>query len=223
MKRCAMQALAALNLGLIVLLAWLWFDQDGQIRDIRWTAPVAIKPDFSNERRSASVQEPATSMALVLATLERPLLSPSRRPPPVVAATTTAEPPADPLANVLIQGIFSGDGIGGIIARVDGIPKRISINESVGSWTLKGIDERNVTFVRKDETRIVQLVRAKEAPPTAAPTTAGGPAPAQPPGPQAMAAGSTAAAQAAQDAVRERYRRRNEVRARAGLPPVSIP
>ncbi|MDO9315223.1 MAG: hypothetical protein Q7T97_11820 [Burkholderiaceae bacterium] len=222
MKRYTMHALVVLDVALLGVLAWLWFDQNGQPRGVDWTPPVAIQPDFSGAPRSNSESSPA-SMALVLDTLERPLFSPNRRPPPpIVAASSTPEPPPDPLANVLIQGIFSGDGVGGIMARVDGVPRRISINETIGSWMLKNIDERNVTFVRKDETRVVQLQRAKEAPPPTL-NTANAPAPSpQPAGPQALTAGN-AATQAAQESVRDRYRRRNEARAKAGMPPVSLP
>ncbi|MFM9914925.1 MAG: hypothetical protein ACKVOX_03875 [Rhizobacter sp.] len=221
MKRYATHALVVLDVALLGALAWLWFDPNGQLRGVEWTPPVAIRPDLSGASRLPS-ETTKTSMALVLDTLERPLFSPSRRPaPPIVTASAAPEPPPDPLANVLIQGIFSGDGVGGIMARVDGVPRRISINETIGSWMLKGIDERNVTFVRKDETRVVQLQRAKEAPPPALNTASPAPGP-QPAGPQAMAAGN-AAAQAAQESVRDRYRRRNEARAKAGMPPVSLP
>lgn len=222
MKRYTTYALVVLDVALLGVLAWLWFDQNGQPRGVDWSPPVAIQPDLSGVSSAPSGPSPA-SMALVLETLERPLFSPSRRPPPLTGAVSAApEPPPDPLANVLIQGIFSGDGVGGIMARVDGVPRRISINETIGSWMLKGIEERNVTFVRKDETRVVQLQRAKEVlPPTL--NTASSPAPSpQPAGPQAMTAGN-AAAQAAQESVRDRYRRRNEVRAKAGLPPVALP
>ncbi|MDL2338716.1 MAG: hypothetical protein QFE16_12825, partial [Pseudomonadota bacterium] len=112
MKRYAVHALVVLNLLLAGVLVWLWIDQDGQLRDVRWTPPLAIKPDFSTATHAASIPH-RTDMTLVLATLERPLFSPSRRPPPpIVAAPIAPEPAPDPLGNVLIQGIYSGPETG---------------------------------------------------------------------------------------------------------------
>lgn len=218
MKRYTTHALIVLNVLLAAVLAWLWVDQDGRLRDVTWAPPVAIKPDFSTAPRASS-RPPRVDMSLVVATLDRPLFSPSRRPPPpVVAASAAPEPPPDPLANVLIQGLYSGAGTGGIIASVDGVSKRISINEKIGDWTLKSIEERDVKFVRNDESRVVQLLRARPPAPAAI-------ASARPIGgarPAGVSAGRVTA-QTMEDANRERLRRRNEVRAKAGLPPVALP
>lgn len=220
MKRYATHALIVLNGLLIGLLAWLWVGPDAQLRDVHWTPPTAIKPDFSAAPRALSTP-PRIDMSLVVATLDRPLFSPSRRPPPpVVVATAAAEPPPDPLGNILIQGIYSGAETGGIIANVGGVSKRISINEKIGDWTLKAIDERDVKFVRNDENRVIQLLRARPTPPPAT----GGARPvggASPPGATSTSSPVTAATM--EDANRERLRRRNEVRAKAGLPPVALP
>ena len=168
MKRYTMHALVALNVLLAGLLVWLWVAPDGRLRDVTWTSPAAVKPDFSSAPRASSGTG-HTDMALVMATLDRPLFSPTRRPPPpVVAASAGAEPQPDPLRNVLIQGIYLGSESGGIIAKVDGISKRILINEKIGDWTLSSIDERDVKFVRNEESRVMQLFRARPASSSAA-------------------------------------------------------
>ncbi len=168
MKRYTMHALVALNVLLAGLLVWLWVAPDGRLRDVTWTSPAAVKPDFSSAPRASSGTG-HTDMALVMATLDRPLFSPTRRPPPpVVAASAGAEPQPDPLRNVSIQGIYLGSEAGGIIAKVDGISKRILINEKIGDWTLSSIDERDVKFVRNEESRVMQLFRARPASSSAA-------------------------------------------------------
>lgn len=218
MKRYTLHALVVVNVLLAGVLGWLWVHPDGQLRNATWTPPAAIKPDFSASPRASS-RPPRIDMSLVVATLDRPLFSPNRRPPPpAVAAGAAPEAPPDPLANVLIQGLYAGAGTGGIIASVDGVSKRISINEKIGDWTLKSIEERDVKFVRNDESRVVQLLRAR---PTAPQATAS----ARPTGgarPAAVATGRITA-QTMEDANRERLRRRNEARAKAGLPPVALP
>lgn len=218
MKRYALHALVVLNVLLAGFLVWLWVGQDGQLRNVKWTPPSAIKPDFSAPPHASS-KSPRPDMSLVVATLDRPLFSPNRRPPPpVVAGAVAAEPPPDPLGNVLIQGVYSGAGTGGIIANVDGVSKRVSINEKIGDWTLKSIEERDVKFVRNDESRVVQLLRARPTPPA---QTAG----ARPTGvvrPSGATPGRVTA-QTMEDANRERLRRRNEARAKVGLPPVALP
>ncbi|MDL2339415.1 MAG: hypothetical protein QFE16_16390, partial [Pseudomonadota bacterium] len=209
-------ALVVLNLLLAGVLVWLWVDQDGQLRNVRWTPPLAIKPDFSTAARASSKPHP-TDMTLVLATLERPLFSPSRRPPPpVVAAPLAAEPVPDPLGNVLIQGIYSGTETGGIIANVGGISRRISINEKIGDWTLKSIDERDVKFVRNDESRVVQLLRARPAP-----TAAASPNNPTPQSGSNAPQSQMSIVQKMEDEARDLLRRRNELRARAGRPPIA--
>ena len=175
MKRHTMHALVALNVLLAGILVWLWVAPDGRLRDVTWTSPAAVKPDFSSAPRASSGTG-QTDMALVMATLDRPLFSPTRRPPPpVVAASAGAEPPPDPLRNVSIQGVYSGAGAGGIIAKVDGVSKRILLNEKIGDWTLSSIDERDVKFVRNEESRVMQLFRARplssQAPAGSAPST----------------------------------------------------
>jgi len=124
------------------------------------------------------------------------------------------------LATVHLYGVFAGDEGGGIIVRVDGKPRRVHIGERIGAWTLKDIDNRNVTLVRGGETRVLKLVHARPAAPAPAPA-AGAPADraanAAAPAPAPAAAGQRLTGD---DFVRDRTARRNAARARAGLPPL---
>lgn len=209
-----------LLLLLIVLLAaglaWLWVDQHGQWRNLAWTAPKAILPELKVPFGEVQANAPAPAQFASL--LERPLFAPDRRPPPPPPppAPPVAAPPPDPLANIQIQGIFSGENAG-ILARVDGKVRRIKLNEAVGPWTLKSVDGRDVTFGQGEENRKLRLDYARldtVAPKAAAPAPADG-APASP------AAGVAGLPQNLQDEARERLRRRNEIRAARGLPLVT--
>ncbi len=219
MRRYTSHALIVLSLMLVGVLAWLWVDPDGQLRDVRWTPPTAIKPEFLTVPRALAKRQSA-DVTLALEILERPLFSPSRRPPPpVVVAPVAAEPAPDPLGNVLIQGIYSGTEMGGIIANVGGVSKRISINEKIGDWTLKAIDERDVKFVRNDESRVIQLLRARPVQPAVAGTAAPNRSTSQPA--SNVSQSQLSVVQKMEDEARELLRRRNELRARAGRPPIA--
>ena len=52
-----------------------------------------------------------------------------------------------------------------MLARIGGKVKRISVDEKIGSWTLKGIDDREVVFTKDGAERRLLLVVAKPAPP----------------------------------------------------------
>lgn len=205
--------LALLSLLLAAALTWMWFDEHAKPRNLSWAAPKPLAPDIKvpvNPGQGAAAAAKPDTFAVIL---ERPLFAPDRRPPPPPAPT----PPPDPFANIQISGIFSGANAG-ILASVDGKTRRVKINETVGAWTLKSIDGRNITFTQGAESRQLRLAYARidtPAPkPTPVPTAMGGP-----PGPQpAPAAG---APQNGQDEMRDRLRRRNELRATRGLPPIT--
>ena len=225
MKQRIVRILIALSLVLLLALARLWLGADGTPRNVHWQPPELHKPDFASMIPPLPQPDPADLNRFV-ATLERPLFSPSRRPPPpppppVVAAPP---PPPDPLANVHLFGVFAGsEGTGGIIARVEGKPRRIYINEAIGAWTLKSIDKRNATLVRGDETRVLTLVHARGAVPVAPGAQAGVSAPTDAAGvPPIAAAPPTGAVQRPDvaDLVRDRTALRNAARAKAGLPPL---
>ena len=201
-------------------LAWMWFDQSAQLRNLSWVAPKALPPDIKVPAGPPRGDATAADASWYAVVMERPLFAPDRRPPPPAAPP----PPPDPFATTQIQGIFSGVNAG-ILASVDGKSRRVKINETIGPWTLKSIDGRDITFAQGEEIRTVRLayarldtaaVQALKA--NAAPTSA-------PPSTATPAATAAPAAvnlnQKAQDEVRERLRRRNELRTSRGLPPLT--
>ena len=203
-----------LSLVLILLLAgglaWLWVDQQGQWRNVAWSPPKALPPDIKVP--ASGPQANGAAGAESTAILARPLFAPDRRPPPP-PAPPVAPPPPDPLANIQIQGIFSGANAG-ILARVDGKVRRIKVNDTVGPWTLKSIDGRDVTFGQGEDSRKLRLDYARLdalTPKTAAPAPPAG-------APAGLAASASGLPQNAQDEVRETLRRRNANRAARGFP-----
>jgi len=211
-----MKLMGALNLALVCVLVWLWVDSDGELRNVKWVPPVAIKPNLSPADQ-ASVKLLHTDMLLALATLERPLFSSTRRPPPPTEASIASpEPARDPLRGVVILGIFSGIDVGGIIATVDGVRKRVSVNGTIADWTLKAIDNRDVRFERNGESRVISLLRSQ-------PTATSEATAIRLPAATAQQNTPNQVANAPVDAIRDRYRRRNEMRVKAGLLPVPLP
>ena len=222
MRQHGIRILVAAALVLAFVLGWMWVDSKGQPRNVHWQPPEPLKPDFSGMIPPLPEQKPV-DLGRFVATLERPLFSPSRRPPPPPpppAPPPPPPPPPDPLATVHLYGVFAGDDGGGIIVRVDGKPRRVRISERIGAWTVTDIDNRNVTLVRGGETRILKLVHARPAAPAPAPVAgapAGGAANTPAPAPAPTAAGQRLTGD---DFVRDRTARRNAARARAGLPPL---
>ena len=152
MRRHVTALLVAVNAALALLLAAMWVTPEGKLRNVAWQPPAAIKPEFS----AALTTNSEMNIGGFMATVDRPLFSPNRLPPPVKAASAAA-PPVDPLANIRLHGVYVGQGIGGIIATVDGKSRRIRLNEPVGEWTVASIKDREVTFTRAGESRVIRL------------------------------------------------------------------
>lgn len=64
------------------------------------------------------------------------------------------------------MGIISG-ATGGVILRSEGRVRRVTLSKTIGEWTLKSVGERDATFERNQETRIVRLEYASLRPPAA--------------------------------------------------------
>lgn len=192
-------------------LGWMWFDQQGQLRNVTWVAPAALAPDLkglgaSNSPGGAQAINPTQFLAI----LERPIFAPDRRPPPPPAPP----PPPDPMADVKIVGIFSGANAG-VLAFFDGKVRRVKVNENIGAWTLKSVEGRAINFTQGDESKQLHLAYSTLGlqVPKAASTAA-----------QSLIGSSTVGAsivQSAQEEGRERFRRANELRASRGLPVIS--
>ncbi len=244
MKQHGIRLFLALNAALAALLAWLWLGPDGAPRHLRWEPPAPMAPELG-EAAAPLPQVEAVDTALFIATLDRPLFSPSRRPAPVAppAGAAPKEEAPDPLAGIQLYGLYATEEGGGILARVQGKVRRIAVNESLGGWTLKSIQEREAVLVRDGEERRLPLAISRPAATgrAGAPAAAGaggpgnGPAApgaseasaAAPSAPAAPAAGASAVGaaeerrQQLEEARRELQRRRNELRAKAGAKPIS--
>jgi hypothetical protein len=224
MKRYVMAVLMAVNLALVAGLLAFWFDSGGRLRNSAWQRPAAIKPDFASLLAPLATQG-SDNVGQFVATLDRPLFSPSRRPPPPPSPVVV--PPPDPLANIQLFGVYSGPDGGGIIARVEGKMRRAAINDKIGEWTISKIADRDVTFVRGGERRVVSLVRGKASGSTVAPAVPapvsqiipGQPKPGRPSEEERMR--TMTAAQRIEEDERERLRYLNELNAQNGLPPIT--
>ncbi|ABM56461.1 hypothetical protein [Verminephrobacter eiseniae] len=234
-KTHILRLLLAVNLLLACALAALWFTPARALRHLHWQPPAARAPQFSDPGSGLPARNPVL-VSSFLVTLERPLFSPNRRPVPIAPVAA----PADPLANIQLQGLYSaqGAGAGGIFARVDGKDRRIAVGSTLGDWTVKGIAGTEVTLARGADIQVLRLLPSRlgavaPAPP-ASPAGAimGGPVPpgaipvgAKPPDlpsqlPSQVQDPVLRQEQERQEAERARLVLRNARRAAQGFPPV---
>jgi ribosomal protein L12E/L44/L45/RPP1/RPP2 len=221
MKQYGLRLAVALNAALLALLIWLWIDPQGEMRNVAWSAPAPVAPELGEPAVNLPVVK-SLDTGVFMATLDRPLFSPSRRPVPKVVEAAKAVPEVDPFVGIHLYGLYTAEeGKGGILARVEGKVRRIGSGETLAGWTIKEVRDREVVFVRDGEERNIKLAIARPGtpPPAAAkPQTAAAAAPA----PAAPAQGRAADAQAQrEDEQRELLRRRNELRAKAGAKLIS--
>ena len=213
MKRWTLPLLLALNLGLLAWLASLWFTPDGRLTGVRWQPPLALKPSLDG---GSALPATGVELGRYVATLERPLFTPSRRPPPppqVAAAPVVVDTPPD--VRVLgLYGTRGEGGAGGMVARIDGKVRRVRIGDAVGRWTLKELRPGEAVLVSGDSQQVYPLQRAAPGEAATAAVTDNA-------APAAAAPRSTVA-----DALRKRrdeetranVRRLNVLRAQHGLP-----
>ena len=185
MRRTTFLTLLLLNAALVALLAALWYNPGGGLRNSHWEPPRPQKTDYRAMLPPVGDSLPVnTSQFVVL--LERPLFAANRRPPPpppppepVVAALV------DNLSTARLMGVFQSSGGGGVIIKMGGADKRLRVNESIEGWTLQSIAGNTVTFAGQGQTRTLTLQRASLTtgggglPPAAAPAPS--PAVAPPP------------------------------------------
>lgn len=181
MRITAVPVLCVVNLGLAAALVALWVQPDGALRDVRWTPPAPVPPNLAGLLPDLDPARTQSDVGQFLAILERPLFSATRRPPPppeVKAAPPPAPPPPppDPLANVLLAGVYGGADGGGAILQIQGKPRLVRLTEAVGDWKVESVEERSVTFKRGTETRVLSIVPVRELPPTNAAGSASAPA-----------------------------------------------
>lgn len=163
MRKSTVKLLAFINMVLAAALTWMWFDAQGHLKNTHWAVPAVRPADFAG--MLPKVERPqGGEVGRFMATLDRPLFSPTRRPPPPVIVTVPPPPPPpDPLNNTQLLALIVGPHSGAIVARVDGKVRRVRLNERIGDWTIQSVKDRDVTFARGNETRVVRLDRARAA------------------------------------------------------------
>ena len=221
MKQYGLRLAVALNAALLALLIWMWVDSQGELRNVTWYAPAPVAPELGEPVTNLPVAK-SLDTGVFMATLDRPLFSPSRRPVPKVIEVAKAVPEVDPFAGIHLYGLYTADeGKGGILARVEGKVRRIGSGETLSGWKIKEVRDREVVFARDGEERSIKLAitrPAPSAPASPAPQTAVAPTASSAP----PAQGSVTNAQAQrEEAQRELLRRRNEFRAKAGAKLIS--
>lgn len=175
-----LRLLLAADLLLACALALLWLPAQQRQRALHWQAPAAQAAQLSDPGQRLPARTPLP-VGSFLATLERPLFSPSRRPPPPVLAV--AAPEVDPLDAIVLQGLYQAADGGGIFARVEGRDRRIALGSAIGPWTVHSVLGAEVTLRRGAQTRVLRLRPAQldGAAPASAQAQTGAPA-APPPG-----------------------------------------
>ena len=223
MKHYGIRLFLVLAAVLSAFLGWLWVGADGNLRNTAWQAPAPLAPDLGGE----AVHLPAPKSedaSMFMATLDRPLFSPSRRPAPPAPKEGDAKTAPDPLASLHLYGLYTTEqGSSGMLARVDGQVRRIGVNEVLGGWTLHSVREREVTLTRDGEERVISLAISRPPQPGKAPAAGAASAASVSAGTVAPSSAAGAAVdrrQEMQQAQRERLSRRNELRAKAGAQPL---
>ena len=155
-----------ISLGLVLLasgagLAWLWVDTEGQIKNSQWTAPTKVSAIVP----AIAIQEPVGvgyDEATLGVTIERPLFAVDRKvpPPPAPPPPPPPPPPPDALKDAHLFGLIAGEQ-GFVILRAEGKIRNVKLNDGLGDWVLKNIQERSAQFERNEEKRTLSLEYAK--------------------------------------------------------------
>ena len=204
-----------ISLGLVLLasgagLAWLWVDTEGQIKNSQWTAPTKVAAIVP----AIAIQEPlgvGYDEATLGVTIERPLFAVDRKvpPPPAPPPPPPPPPPPDALKDAHLFGLIAGEQ-GFVILRAEGKIRNVKLNDGVGDWVLKNIQERSAQFERNEEKRTLNLEYAKLGVPVNA--AAAAPLPGFAPAPGAGAPANLPANASAE--LEDRRKRREAMRSR---------
>lgn len=216
MRRHVLLLLVAANLALAALLAWLWLTPQGQWRGVHWEPPQPVRPALADAPALPAFE---VDLGRYVATLERPLFAPSRRPPPPPQAAASA-PASEPMPDIRLLGLYGSSGAGGVIASIDGKVRRLRVGESVGGWSLKELRAGEIVIGRGDEVRTLRLTRSTGGEPAPTTAAAGTSAPAVS---SATPSAADAYKQSELERVRTQVRRMNVLRARSGMPPLPEP
>ncbi|WP_298214158.1 hypothetical protein [Acidovorax sp.] len=163
MNRYALHALLGLNLALALVLAFLWVGPGGKLRRTHWQPPAAQMTDYAAMLPDIPASVPM-STGDVMAMLERPLFTITRRPPPPPPPPKPTEAPApDNLSTAKLTGVYMGQEAGGVILNIGGKDRRVRMREQVEGWTLSAIDQRSATFSNGDSQRVLPLLKGSLA------------------------------------------------------------
>jgi hypothetical protein len=146
--------LLALNALAVAGVAALWVDTQGQLRNTQWIAPAAMQPDLGTPLKVENAVF-SSDPGFYAASLERPLFSPDRRGAPVVAVDKPVAV-SDTLAQASLFGLISGEAPI-VLMRSEGKTLRLKLNETLGDWSLTSVGDRDATFTRAQETRVLTL------------------------------------------------------------------
>ena len=166
MKRIALPLLTGLCAALALVLAFLWLDGQGQLRNIHWRAPTPVAPDFA-DMLHALPEPTALSTARFMVLLERPLFSEKRRPPPPAPVAQAA--PSDVMSKAQLVAVYTGAQQAGVILMLEGKSRRLRLGEQLDGWQLTAVQERSASFMHSGQLRQLPLIRAKVGSKEAAP------------------------------------------------------
>jgi hypothetical protein len=176
MKRPAILILAAVNLALLAVLAWLWFTPAAELKNSTWEPPSARRADYTQMLPPLPSTAPVDTSKFV-AMLDRPLFMLTRRPPPPPPPPEAAAP-VDTLSTARIFGVFSSSAGGGVIMNIGGKDRRVRLNEAIdGGWTLQSVSGGTAIFVGGGQSRSLTMPRAALTAYTGMPASQPPPAP----------------------------------------------
>lgn len=204
MRRYLITSLLVANTALAVLLAWLWITPQGQLRSVRWTPPEPIKPTLTGPASPPW----SADLGSFMASLDRPLFSPTRKPPPKADAALAVA--ADTLNEVRILGVYSTgtENGGGAIVRAEGKIRRVRPGDTLGGWTIKGVRPSELMMARGDEERSLTVKLGPDVGPDTPSARSGSGSSGPDPNERRLREANDSAA------------RVNALRARAGMPPL---
>lgn len=164
MKRYLGVLLVALNAALVLVLAWLWFKPNGELKNSHWQEPRGQKAAIEDLVPAIGKPE-AMDQKQFLAMLDRPLFSATRRPPPPPPPPPVQAPPPPPdyLAGAVLSGVYmTEDGkSGGVIIKFQGKDKSLPLQGVLDGWTLSSVAANRVYFTRGGETKEITLQKGK--------------------------------------------------------------
>lgn len=160
MNRFVLPCLAIICMGLIGIVGWLWVDEDGELKNVKWSTPQAVRPDIYSKITRLGAPDPIASVHF-LSTTERPLFSRTRRPP---LPPPPPPPPPVPVApdifsGAVLKGIANYQGGGAVIMDISGRSRRIKIGDSFEGWRLLKIEGAVAVFTSGNSQRVIQLTK----------------------------------------------------------------